>query len=230
EPAVDQPYVEAPRQDPYDDFLRNFDTNGKRVTELEGELNSARAEMHGVRAEMHRKAEIQAFEKYAKVLQSKLPEYCTPDHARNALLAAAAQDPSLEAAFRYRSLTDADRLAADAELKQLEVLHQQVQQAPPDPRRQTTLQQIERRAQELQLALNSLPMLLRVTREIETKAKAFRPIDPLVSADREMVAAAIRDGGAGKAMPPDPPAQLGNMGKAEYRDHVRKSYGFDPGV
>src|SRR5262249_21751743 len=153
----------------------------------------------------HQREELKAFDKYAAELQSKLPEYCTPDHARNALLAAAAQDPNLEAAWRYRNLTNEDRRAAELAFRQLETLHAQILRAPPDPRKASTLAQIEQRAQQLQLAINSVPMLLRVTREIEKKAKDFRPIDPEASADKAMVAAAIRDGGSGKALPPEPP-------------------------
>lgn len=62
----------------------------------------------------------------------------------------------------------------------------------------------------------------------EFKKKWDKIPDRAVTEDREAVAAAVR--GASTKASPEPPANLGGMSTAEYRQHVRQQYGFDPGV
>ncbi len=88
--------------DSIDALLRDISGDSQRVTELQGEVDN-------LRAEMHRRQGLEAFNKYASDLQGKLPETLPSDWARTSLIAAAAQDPNLEAAWRYRNLTEADR-------------------------------------------------------------------------------------------------------------------------
>jgi hypothetical protein len=72
------------QEDPIADLLRD-PADQQRIGELTGELD-------GLRGEVHRKAELEAFDKFSSELQAKLPEHLPPDYSRNALLAAAAQD------------------------------------------------------------------------------------------------------------------------------------------
>jgi hypothetical protein len=209
------------QSDPLAD-LANEQAKG-RITELEGALN-------GLRAEAYQRAELESFDKYANELQAKLPEYCSPEHARNALLAAAAQDQNLQAAWRYRDITNEQRRAAEGQFRQLENLYWQVQQAPNnDPRKQTALTQIEQRAQQLQLMVAAPGLLLKAERDIIKTANAHRPIDPDASADRAAVSFAVKEAGSGRAPPSEPPTEWGKLTGAEGRQKVKDKYGFDPG-
>jgi hypothetical protein len=59
------------------------------------------------------------------------------------------------------------------------------------------------------------------------KRTAKRP-DPNLTEDQEAVAAAVR--GSSTKAPEDKPPSFGGMSNAEYRQHVRATYGYDPGV
>jgi hypothetical protein len=59
------------------------------------------------------------------------------------------------------------------------------------------------------------------------KRTAKRP-DPNLTEDQEAVAAAVR--GSSTKAPEDRPPNFGGMSNAEYRQHVRATYGYDPGV
>jgi hypothetical protein len=204
------------QEDPIADLLRD-PADQQRIGELTGELD-------GLRGEVHRKAELEAFDKFSSELQAKLPEHLPPDYSRNALLAAAAQDPNLQAAWGYRGITPAQRAQADAEFRQLEQLHAQVLRAPDDGRKASALAQIENAGRTLGLMLNSREILRRLERDIVNRASEFKPIDQDATADRNAVAAAVRDGG-GKVTA-DPPPNLGAMTNNELREYTRKNFGF----
>jgi hypothetical protein len=218
---ADKPLIDAeppPAADAQDDpvaaILRDMDTNGKRVAELESELT-------GVRAEMHRKAEIEAFDKFSSKLQAECGPNVPEDYARTQLLAMAAQDQNLQAAWHYRNLTDADRRAADLALKQLEDLYQRAQQAPNDPRKAAALAALERRGWELGFALNARAILNKAWRDVAHRARAVKPpIDADATADRNAVAAAVRDA-HGKVEPSRPP-DLSNASNKELNDYTKQ--------
>jgi hypothetical protein len=212
EPAGDAPQL---KDDAIDSFLQDLNTDGKRVNELQGELD-------GLRAEMHRKAELEAFDKYSSELQAKLPEYLPDDYARTQMLSKATQDPNLIAAWDYRKLSDLDRRAADAEFKQLELLHAQITRDPRnDPRKGAALAAIERRGQQLGLMMNAPEILRRAERDIIKRANDYRPIDPDATADRAMVAAAVRDG-RGVVDLKEPAPDFASMTDAEFNAYKRK--------
>ena len=62
----------------------------------------------------------------------------------------------------------------------------------------------------------------------EAEAKQARRIDPEAMADRPAVTAAFR--GASTKASESQLASLGRMGNNEFREHVRNTHGFDPGV
>jgi hypothetical protein len=207
----------ATQNDPVEALLRDLNDD-KRVTDLQGELN-------GLRAEVHRKAEADAFDKYSAELQSKLPAHLPEDYCRNALLAAASQDPNLELAWGYRNLTNAERRAADLEFKQLEHLYGQVQRGPDDPRKAVTLAQLEQRGRQLGLMMNAPTILRQLERDIEKRASEFKPIDSDATADHVAVAAAVR--GASAKILSDPPPNFGRMTDREFRDWKITNLGFE---
>src|SRR5262249_9427822 len=109
----------------------------------DGEINALRA------AEFQRQ-ERAAFEKFSSELQDQLGPNIPSDYAKTSLLAMAAQDRNLEAAWRYRGLTNEELATADRKFRQLEALHFQVQHSPDtDPRKPQTLAMLEQRGREL---------------------------------------------------------------------------------
>jgi hypothetical protein len=192
----------------------------RRVSELEGELNSARV------AELQRQSR-QDFEGFAKKLQAELGPNVPDDYARTTLLAMSAENPALAEAWRFRHVTADQRRAAELEFQQLEVLHWRAQQAPDDPRKAEALAQIERRGQELGLMMNAGKILDRAWRDVQRRAeKARPPIDIAATEDRELVAQSIRDAGSGRAVPAEPPPNLGRMSDSEFRKYTLENFGF----
>lgn len=62
----------------------------------------------------------------------------------------------------------------------------------------------------------------------EFKKKFDKMPDRNVTEDRAAVVAAVR--ASSTKAPPEQPANLGGMSNAEYRNHIRQQYGYDPGV
>jgi hypothetical protein len=218
--ASDSPVQEdAPAQDEsVDSFLDSLNKDARRVTELEGEIGSLRA------AELDRQSRAD-FEGFSKKLQAALGPNVDENFARTNLLALAAENPALEAAWRYRNLSDADRRSADLEFQRLELLYHQMQQAPDDPRKAAAMAQMERRGQELGLMMNAHKILNNTWREVQKRAaKVLPPIDELVSADHAAVAFAVREASSGDI--PEPKPNFGIMSDREFRDYTRKHFGF----
>lgn len=67
-----------------------------------------------------------------------------------------------------------------------------------------------------------------LAKEFAKEMKQFTSIDPQVTEDREIVAAAVR--GASTKAPDNKPIRMDGMSNAEYRKTVMEQYGFDPGV
>jgi hypothetical protein len=185
---------------------------------LTGELNSVRA------AELDRQARAD-FEGWSQKLQAELGPNVDEHFARTTLLALSVENPELEAAWRYRHITDAARRTADAEFQQLEVLYNQAQRAPEDPRKAQALFQMERRGRELALMMNSHKILTKAWREVQNRARNVAPpIDELATADHDAVAFAVREMQSGDI--PEPPVNLGQLTDAEFRAYTKKNFGF----
>ena len=67
-----------------------------------------------------------------------------------------------------------------------------------------------------------------LAKEFAKEMKQFTSIDPQVTEDREIVAAAVR--GASTKAPESKPVKMDHLSNAEYRRTVMEQYGFDPGV
>jgi hypothetical protein len=205
-----------------DQLLAGLNADTQRADNLQAEVNALK------HAEMMR-AEQAAFGKYADELQSRLPDHCPPDYARNALLSAAAVNRSLAVAWDNRNLSAAERANAAAELRATEQLYHQVMRQPDgDPRKQQALNQIAQRGQRLEMIVHGPALLRRTLLDVEKRARDFQPIDQDATADRAMVAHAVRD--SGRRLAPEPPPQWGQMDNHEYRREVRQRYGYDPGT
>jgi len=72
------------------------------------------------------------------------------------------------------------------------------------------------------LSTGLTPRKFLIRHEVALAGKLKPPIDDEATADRNMVYAAIRDGGSGRGIPPEPPVQLGNLSDAEYRAYLRQ--------
>jgi hypothetical protein len=224
EPAADtaQPNADAPPLDEVDAFIQGLNApsaDQQRADSLQGEVDSLRA------AEFARQ-ERSDFEGFSQRLQAECGVNVPDDYAKTQLLAMAAENPALEHAWRYRSLSDADRRAADAEFSQLEILYRQTQQAPDDPRKAEALAQMEQRAQQLGYMMNAPTMLNRAWRDVVKRAsKVAPPVDELATGDHNAVAALVRGASAPLDLA-EPAPKFGEMSDAEFREYSRKNFGF----
>lgn len=205
-----------------DQLLAGLNADGERADKLSAELND-------LKWQEHQRQDREAFAQFTDDLQGRLPDWCDPDHARNALLAMAAQNPALVASWEVRNVPPSERAKAPAQLQQLQHLYNQVMQNPSDdPRRQSTLDFIRRRAAYLEAVWNGPATLRHAVREIERKAHERVIIDKEATADRAMVAQAVRD--SGRRLAPEPPIAWGQLDNHEYRREVKSRYGYDPGT
>jgi hypothetical protein len=203
-----------------DKLLSELNADTDRANNLQAEVNSLK------HAEMMR-VEQEAFGKYADELQSKLPDHCPPDYARNALLSAAAVNRSLAVAWDNRNLSAAERANAAAELRAAELLYRQIQQMPnTDPRKQTALQQIWQQGTRLEMIVAGPALLRRTLLDIEKRARDFQPIDREASELKADIAWQMKSAG-GKRVP-EPPPNYGTLSNTEFRQKVRDEHGFDP--
>jgi hypothetical protein len=135
------------------------------------------------------------------------------------LLAAAAQNPNLVAAFDLRHV---DRRAAEVEMRKVEAELQRLSRDPAANQQQVAnLQQYSYR---LGLALNSREILRRAVREVERRGQAHKPIDETATAEHDAVVAAVK-GASGKAQP-EPPPNFGQMSDKEFNRWTRTNLGF----
>jgi hypothetical protein len=213
----------APPQDGVDAFLASLDTSSadrQRIDALTGEIDGLRA------AELDRQSRSD-FEGFSKKLQAELGPNVDEHFARTNLLALAVERPELEAAWRYRNLTNEQRRAADLEFKQIEALYAQAQRAPDDPRKAEALAQMERRGQELGLMMNARTMLNNAWRDVVKRAEKVKPmLDEDATQTHLDVAAAVRGASTSK-MPAEPPPNLGTMSDQELRRYTREHFGFE---
>jgi hypothetical protein len=207
----------TPQPDPLAQYANEQYEN--RATEL-GQQNAQ------LQAQIQRQIDERDFNKMASDLQSQLPEWVDPGHGRTAMLAAAMENPNLQLAFQNRGI---DKVAVDAELRRVEGVMQQMQRNP-NGYNPNQAAQLVAYANRLGFALNSETILRRARNEIIKGAWANKPIDPDATFDRNMVAAAIKEGGAGRAAPPQPQVKLGQLTSQEYRNYVRENFGFDSGI
>jgi hypothetical protein len=209
------------QQDAIASLLRDMDVSAvpshadARIAELQN--RNAALEAH-----IHREQETAAFKSFAADLQNQLPETVPPDFAETALKAAAMGNSDLVVAFDLRNV---DRRDADAELRKVEAALNQLARNPNAD--QNALAALRQYGYRLGLALNSAEILRRAKADIVARAKSFKPIDPDATADRAMVAAAVRD--ANHKIEPSPPPDLANMSAQDFRDY-QKSLGLPPAV
>jgi hypothetical protein len=164
--------------------------------------------------------DVRDFGRLAAEVQSKLPDHLPSDYAETQLLAAAINNPTLQAAFDYRNC---DRRAVDRELRQAEAALAHFARNP----QAAAPQQVEwltQHSRQLGLALNSQAILNRAVRDVIKRAESHKPLDETATADHDAVAASVR-GASGKASP-EPPPNFGNMSDAELRRYTKTNFGF----
>jgi hypothetical protein len=149
--------------------------------------NKLTGEVSSLRAAEHRRAELEAFTKYADELQTQMPSWAPPDCAR-LRLESLAHDPTIAAAWDLRG---ADPKAANLELQKVQVALFQLQQNPAaDPKQVQALQQY---GQRLQVAVNSPAILRKARLDIINEARKLpKPIDEDATQVHLDVAAAVR--------------------------------------
>jgi hypothetical protein len=180
-------------------------------------VDSLRGEIDALKAAEYERQEQAAFDRYAGEVQSRLPKHLPEDYAKASMLAAAAQDPNLLAAWRYRNV---DRNAADQEFRRLEALHRQISLAPDDPRKAETLRQLEAQGWQIGLAMNAKDILRRAERDLIRRAEEHKVYDHEATQTRLDVAQAMR--GASAKLTPEPPPRLGNLSDNEYRNYLKE--------
>jgi hypothetical protein len=182
-----------------------------KVQALEGELGA-------LRAEQYRQQELTAFNKFSDAITKQIPPGSVPDDFVETHLKAAAHDPEIQLAWQYRN---EDRTKVGIELSRVEDTLTRIQrgQVTATPQQTQALQQYG-------IALNSAAILSRVERSVLKSARGFpKAIDETATADRNMVAAAIRDGRQPTGYKPPPP-ELGKMSSQEYRKYLMDEYGI----
>jgi hypothetical protein len=196
------------------DLLRSPEDT-QRIDELTQQVD-------GFRTAEHRRAELEAFDKFADDLQTQMPNWVPADYTR-AKLQALAHDPQIALAWDLRNV---DKSAAHLELAKVQVALNQLQQNPTaaDPKRVEELQQYGAR---LQVAVNSAAILRKARLDILNEAAKLKPpIDEEVTATRMELAQIIREGGSGRGMPPEKPPDLSRMSDAELRRYTLENFGF----
>jgi hypothetical protein len=183
--------------------------------QVQSRLDVLQSENQQLKQFVTHQRDVRDFGRLAAEVQSKLPDHLPSDYAETQLLAAAINNPTLQAAFDYRSVDP--RLAAQ-ELRQVEM---QLNHAATLPAQREMLQQ---HAQRLNIAINSKSILRRAMIEIRDRAESHRPLDPYATADHDAVAAAVR-GRSGTA-PAEPPPNFGAMSDADLRRYTREHFGF----
>src|SRR5262249_16618952 len=126
----------------------------KRIGELEGQVGSLQ------QAELERQS-VRDFQGFSQKLQEQLGPNLPDDYARTSLLAISAENPDLQAAWKYRSLTPEQVAAADREFRELEALHFRAMNSPDgDPRKPQAIAMLEQRGRELGLAMNARTIIM----------------------------------------------------------------------
>jgi hypothetical protein len=181
-----------------------------KVAELQGRVDA-------LQTEAHRARELEAFKSFADDLQTQLPSFLPADYAEMKLRSMA-HDPVICAAFDLRNV---DKSAANLELAKVTRAFLQLQQDPAaDPKR---LQELRDYGTRLEIAIQSPAILRKARLDILNAAnKLPKPIDEDATQVHLDVAAAVRDGGSGRGIPPEPPVQLGRLSDAEYRAYLRE--------
>jgi hypothetical protein len=205
-----------------DSFLNSMTRDGERANQLQGELDS-------LRGEVFRQQELAALDKFCGEVQNQLGPNVPADYAKSSLLAMAAQDPNLEAAWRYRGLTNEQLAEADKEFREAEALHWKLTHSPDnDPRKQQAVAMLEQRGRELGLAMNARAIISNARRSVLKRAESFKPIDIEATQLRDDIAFQMKQG-QGPAVIPEAPVQWGRLSGKEFREKVLRDHGFDPG-
>lgn len=167
-----------------------------------------------------RESERADFGKFTTDIQSKLPAHLPEDYAETQLLAMAAKNPDLIAAWDLRNT---DTRAAHLELTKIEFALAQLQNNPSAD--QSVVSALMQRGYQLGLALNAKEILRRASVDVVNRAEKFRPIDAEATAEYEAVAQAVR--GAGGKVTAEPPPDFGRMSDSEFRNYTRDNFGYE---
>ena len=202
--------------DDLDAILRDFSApsaDQQRADALQGEIDS-------LRAAEYRRAELEAFDKYASDLQAQVAQvaaHVPPDYVR-AKLEALAHDPEVRLAWDTRHI---DPQAANRDLAEVQFSLKQLQADPnADPKQ---VRELNKLAYQLNVAVHSHSILRRVNLNVLKEARSLPlPYDPEASADRAAVAFAVREASSGDL--PEPQVDLGKLSDVEFRKHLRDKY------
>jgi hypothetical protein len=205
------------------DVLRSSEDQ-RRITDLSGQVDSFRA------AEFQRQ-EREAASKWAAELQevvSSSNPNVESDFVVRELKVLSADNPGLlEQAWQYRGLTDAQLAIAQKDLASAEKLYQRVLAEPDSEQKRNALLYLQQQGAQLQAMLGPRSVIRSAQNTIRKRAESVKAAyDPDVSATRAEIEHLMKEGGSGRAPPPEPQVQLGKLSDKEYRDHLMEKYGI----
>jgi hypothetical protein len=188
-------------------------------------------EVSSLRAQEQARIDQADFERACTDLQRQCGPHVDDHYAERELKSALVDRPELLQVWRNRNVTPDKIQAADREFRQLEAQYNRVQLAPDSPQKQQALAEMQQRGYALGLLMNTPKIISQLRRQvIDRAAKAPLPVDPDATLDRALIVQAIKEGGSGRAAPPQPQVNLGRLTAQEYRNYVRENFGFDSGI
>jgi hypothetical protein len=228
EPAPEQP-VEP---DQLDQWIADYDrqqaeAERQRLREaadpmLRVENEQARAAVENARQayeyEAWRIGEQKAFIEECGRIQEKLPDWVPDGFVQDTLRVMALDDPSLEVAFQARNVNP---VAAHVEYDKAIARLAQLKLNPiANPQE---IAAMEQQAYHWRIAIHAKQILASAEESVIKKARARPPIDPVATADRAMVAQAVR--GASDPHPVEPQIDWGRLSPQEF-DAEKRKLGF----
>jgi hypothetical protein len=215
EPAVDDlnwdvSAEHVPPASDVDKFFADLDT-GAKISGLEGQLNE-------LRTAEYRRQELAAFNEFVDDLDrqvSQVAPHLPEGWSKLKVESLAHWDPDARLAFETRNI---DPKAANLDLQHVRFALKQA----TDPKQ---IAELTKLAHQLDVASRSASILRQVKNQIISEAKKLQPpIDPEATADRDAVAAAVREAMSGDI--PEKPVNLGTMSDREFGEYTRKNFGF----
>jgi hypothetical protein len=183
-----------------------------------GEVESRARELY--ERERYRSQLTDEFNKHCDRGQQKIPDNLPSDYYRSELLAMSTADPRLEVAFEAQ-FHDPVAIRVALDQAKVELVRARINpQATPE-----SIKGLEQQVWQLGVAANARVILLQAQSAIVKKANQRANIDPDLTADRAMVAAAVRGAGA-KIDVAEPAPAFGYMSDAELKDYTRRNFGF----
>jgi hypothetical protein len=166
-------------------------------------------------------AELQA------VVSSSNPNVADDFVVRELKVLSADNPGVLEAAWQFRGLTDGQLAIARNDLAAAEKLYRRLLAEPDSEQKQNAIRYLQQQGAQLQAMLGARQVIRSAQNAIRKRAEKLKPpIDEQATVDRNLVYTSIRDGGANRQAPPEPPPQLGKLSDSEYRRHLLETYGI----